>query len=400
MTISVSNHVGAKHPALAAANLTTSNRASVSRAASVAVAAKLNQNKQQTERRNEAAWPFEMMANDLASRLGHDIADAHLERLFSKQVVGGSSPPPGRDPFCRRPARVAYQGSRGSYCQEVAARAFPSSAAAATLLPCFLMEDAFTALEDLTADCAVVPFENSLDGPIDRNLDLLLRHPSVRILAELVLPVNHCLLSLSGASKSALRRVVSHPQVLSHCRRSLEALDLKVDEVTSTADAALFVAENQVADTAVIGSRIAAREFGLRVLDPNFQDLQVAGNFNRFFQLGLSTAAETAYSAPGKKKTTLAFALDGGPSDLFSAMWIFERHGVRVARVDHRPNRERPLRIVDVAGEKVAYLDYVFVMDVEGSASDAAVEAAIARLTEIATFTRVLGSYSCTGHSR
>ncbi|XP_074577396.1 arogenate dehydratase/prephenate dehydratase 6, chloroplastic-like [Curcuma longa] len=398
MTIAVSNHVGAEHPALAAANLSISNRASVSIATSIPVAARLNRNKQQRERRNEGAWPFEM-ANNHASRLVHDIAVAHLERLFTKQAVGGSSPPPIGDPFGRLPARVAYQGSRGSYCQEVAARAFPSSSAAATLLPCFHMEDAFAALEDLSADRAVVPFENSLDGPIDRNLDLLLRHPSVRILAELVLPVNHCLLSLPGAPISALRRVVSHPQVLSHCRRSLEALDLEVDEVANTADAALFVAENRVADTAVIGSRIAAREFGLRVLNPNFQDRQVGGNFNRFFQLGLSTAAETASLAPAKKKTTLAFALEGGPSDLFSAMWIFERHGVRVARVDHRPNSERPLRIVDGAGGKVAYFDYVFVMDVEGSASDAAVEAAIARLTEISAFTRVLGSYSCTCHS-
>ncbi|KAG6495141.1 arogenate dehydratase/prephenate dehydratase 6, chloroplastic-like [Zingiber officinale] len=397
MALPISHHIGAEHPSLAGAvKFTVGSRASVSAGRSAPVAAKLNHNKQQ-RRKNEVASPFEM-ADDIASRLGHDITVAHLERLFSKQAAGGSSPPPDGDPFGRLPARVAYQGPPGSYCQEAAARAFPSSAAA-TLLPCFQMEDAFAALEDLSADRAVIPAENSLDGPIDRNLDLLLRHPGVRILGELVLPVNHCLLSLPGAPKSALRRVVSHPQALSHCRRSLEVLNLEVNEVASAADAARFVAENRVTDTAVIGSRIAACEFGLRVLDPNFQDRQLGGNFNRFLNLGLSSAA-TASSATAEHKTTLAFALHGGPSDLFSAMWIFESHGVRVARVDHRPNRKRPLRIVDRAGGKVAYLDYVFVMDVEGSTSDAAVKAAIARLTEIAAFARVLGSYTSTCHSR
>ncbi|KAG6495010.1 hypothetical protein ZIOFF_042800 [Zingiber officinale] len=64
-------------------------------------------------------------------------------------------------------------------------------------------------------------------------------------------------LLLPRRPKSALRRVVGHTQALSHCRRSLEALNLEVDEVASAADAARFVAENRVADTAVIGSRIA-----------------------------------------------------------------------------------------------------------------------------------------------
>ncbi|WOL09589.1 hypothetical protein Cni_G18342 [Canna indica] len=340
-------------------------------------------------------------ADDMASRLGHDIAVANLERLFRQQSAGGNRPP-GDGGSSRRPVRVAYQGSLGSYCQEAAARVFPSQACEA--FPCAHMEEAFVLLEDHSADRAVVPAENSLDGPIDRNLDLLLRHPGVRIMGELVLPVNHCLLSLPGAPRSGLRRVISHPQALSHCRRSLEALDLEVDEVSSAADAARFVAENRVADTAVIGSRIASREFGLRVLKPNFQDHQVGGNFNRFLQLGLDAGGgQGISSASSAHKTTVAFTLDGGATDLFRAMSIFESRGVNVLRVDHRPNRAKPLRVVDRAGEglgKVTYLDYVFVLDVEGSASDPGVEAAIACLKEQATFARVLGSYACTCHAR
>ncbi|XP_008811651.1 arogenate dehydratase/prephenate dehydratase 6, chloroplastic-like [Phoenix dactylifera] len=340
----------------------------------------------------------------MASKLGLEITITDLERLF-RQAPGGHPPPPAAadaDQGGRPPVRVAYQGGRGSYCQEAAAKAFPpSSSWKQLIIPCSEMEEAFAALEDGAADRAVVPAENSVDGPVPRNLDLLLRHPRVCIVGELVLPVNHCLLSLPHAPRSALRRVVSHPQAISHCRDRLRALHLRVEEVASAADAARFVAENRIADTAVIGSQIAAHEFGLRILENNLQDL--ASNFNRFLQLGLTGSTGAVVVEPNldnnnnNHKTTVAFSLERGVSDLFRAMWIFESRGVRVTRVDHRPNRSSPVRVEerDEAGE-IARFDYVFVLDLEGTASDPNVEAALAGLKEIAGFARVLGSYRCT----
>lgn len=337
----------------------------------------------------------------MASRLGLEIAIADLERLFR----GDPPPPPttGDDHGRRRPpVRVACQGARGSYCQEAAAKAFPSSSLqqlSPLIIPCSQMEEAFAALEDGAADRAVVPAENSVDGPIPRNLDLLLRHPRVRIVGELVLPVNHCLLSLPHAPRSALRRVVSHPQALSHCQDRLRALHLRIEEVASAADAARFVAENRIVDTAVIGSQIAAREFGLRILENNLQDL--CGNFNRFLQLGLAGSTGAVVAEPNhgdhNNKTTVAFSLERGVSDLFRAMWIFESRGVRITRVDHRPNRSNPVRVEQREGAgEIALFDYVFVLDLEGTAWDPKVEAALASLREIAGFARVLGSYACT----
>lgn len=357
-------------------------------------------------------------AEEIANRFGLDVAIADLERLFSSSpsssassssiATGGGPHPPfveGPPQWRRRPpVRVAYQGVRGSYCQEAAARAFSSFSGGVDAFPCSDgMEGAFAALELGDADRAVVPMENSLDGPIPRNLDLLLRHsPAVRIVGEIVLPVNHCLLSLPG-SASRIRRVVSHPQALSHCRERLEAMGLdEVDEVNDAAAAARYVAENRIGDTAVIGSEMAAREFGLAVVRSNFQDRP--GNYNRFLQLGLAeAAAPPAASAPVGWKTTVAFSLEKGPSDLFQAMFAFESRGVAVDRVEHRPNRSNPIRLVaaegkagagDVVGSRVSYFDYVFILDVVGSESDPRVNAAIARLGEIAGFVRVLGSYA------
>ncbi|XP_020590834.1 arogenate dehydratase/prephenate dehydratase 2, chloroplastic-like [Phalaenopsis equestris] len=325
-------------------------------------------------------------AEVLASRLGLDIAIAGLERLF---LQPGADPPDfGRSDGRRRPIRVAYQGVRGSYCHEAATASFPDVDAFPSG---FRMEDAFSALESGSADRAVVPAENSVDGPIDRNLDLLLRHPAVRITGEFIVPVNHCLLAAPGVAFTDLRRIVSHPQALGHCERRLRSLDLEIEEVADAAEAARAVAEDRICDTAVIGSRIAAKEFGLWIMEQSFHDEEC--NFNCFLQLGV--AAGNPYCGENRK-TKVAFSLEKGVSGLFRALWLFESRGVRVRKVDHRPNRANPVRLVNrEGGGEVVQMDYVFVVDVDGSESDPSVAAAIAGLEEISGFVRVLGSYGC-----
>lgn len=329
-------------------------------------------------------------AEVLASRLGLDIAVAELERIF---LQPGADPPDfRRSGDRRRPIRVAYQGVRGSYCHEAATASFPSSAAVEAFPSGFRMEDAFSALESGSADRAIIPAENSVDGPIDRNFDLLLRHPAVQITGELVVPVNHCLLAAPGVKISDLRRIVSHPQALGHCEQRLRSLDLEVVEVADAAEAAQAVAEDRIRDTAVIGSRIAAKEFGLRVMEQSFHD--EGGNYNRFLQLGMGVG--TPYYGENRK-TTVAFSLEKGVSGLFQALWVFESRGIRVTKVDHRPNKANPVRLVNRTGYgKVVQMDYVFVVDVDGSESDPSVAAAIGGLEEISGFVRVLGSYACT----
>ncbi|KAG0470615.1 hypothetical protein HPP92_017315 [Vanilla planifolia] len=354
----------------------------------VRIWANIKQTRKEKDEKRTFCSPM-LTAEVLASRLGLEMAVADLERLF---LHPGANLPGISGAGGRRPVRVAYQGVPGSYCHEAAAVFFPSSAAPIEAFPSGIwMEDVFSALEDGSADRAVVPAENSLDGPIDRNIDLLLRHPAVRIVGEVVVPVNHCLLAASGVEIADLRHVVSHPQALVHCNGRIRSLDLTIEEVADAAEAARAVAEHRIRDTAVIGSRMAAREFGLRVLEPYFQD--EAGNYNRFLQLAVGPLPETSHN----RKSTVAFSLEKGVSGLSEAMWAFESRGVPVIRVDHRPNKSDPIRFVDRAGfGKVARMDYVFVVDVEGSETDPGVVAAIARLEEIAGFARVLGSYSCT----
>ncbi|XP_058084012.1 arogenate dehydratase/prephenate dehydratase 1, chloroplastic-like [Magnolia sinica] len=322
----------------------------------------------------------------IPSSFGLDMTVLELERLFKEargnshllpQLSGPSHPSPIPSFSGRPPVRVAYQGVPGSYCQEAAIKAFSSIC---TALPCNHMEDAFQALEDKTAHRAIIPIENSIDGPIYRNFDLLLRHQGVRIVRELILPVNHCLLAVPGASTSSLKRIVSHPQALSHCKSKLKSLPhLEIEEVPNAADAARYVSENHIADTAVIGSKIAGREFGLQILEQNFQDGNGNGNFNRFLQLGLEPFPEPQGTEKSRAwKTSIAFSLENGASDLFRALWLFESRNITVTRVEHRPNRLNPVRVVKEETGDVRYMDYIFILDLEGNLWDSSLRKRVA----------------------
>ncbi|KAF6171221.1 hypothetical protein GIB67_001936 [Kingdonia uniflora] len=314
-----------------------------------------------------------------------------LERMFREEKYGSGDNPSPSTGFSGSPVRVAYQGVRGSYCQEAATKAFASSSNA---IPCTRMEDAFEALEDKSAHRAIIAVENSIDGTIDRNLDLLLRHKDVSIIGELIIPVNHCLLAHPGASRAQIKRIVSHPQALDHCKTRLQLLDIEIVEVANAADAAQFLSENCVTDTAVIGSKIAAKEFGLQVLHENFQD--PVPNCNRFLQLGFrpSMPVNTTFCS-GEWKTTVAFTLNNGVSDLFRALSLFENRNVTVTKVEQRPNRSNPIRVMKNKTRDTGCFDYVFIVDLNGNVSDSGITSSLARLEEISGFLRVLGSYTC-----
>nr|APA32587.1 arogenate dehydratase [Pinus pinaster] len=298
--------------------------------------------------------------------------------------------------FEGKPVKVAYQGVRGSYCQEAAIRAFQRCDA----LPCEgEMESAFEALESDAADRAVLPVENSLDGVIGRNYDLMLRHPDLHVVGEVLLRINHCLLAVRGAEKRrTLKRVISHPQALAHCQRCLGALGVEVEAVDNAASAARFVAENRIDDTAVIGSAVAGREYGLEVVEEEMQD--DSSNATRFLILTKKNPNNNSSAVSGLK-TTVAFSLKEGTTDLCKALSIFAARDIKVTKIESRPQRENPLRMVRNEEQErkssKCYFEYVFFVDLEAPVADdhpGRVQMALDSLRQIAGFVRVIGNYS------
>lgn len=282
--------------------------------------------------------------------------------------------------------RVAYQGVPGAYSEAAAGKAYPNCEA----IPCDQFEVAFQAVELWIADRAVLPVENSLGGSIHRNYDLLLRH-RLHIVGEVQLPVHHCLLALPGVRKEYLTRVISHPQALSQCELTLTKLGLNVirEAVDDTAGAAEFVAANNLRDTAAIASARAADLYGLQILADGIQD--DSSNVTRFVML----AREPIIPRTDRPfKTSIVFAHDKGTSVLFKVLSAFAFRNISLTKIESRPHRNRPIRLVDDANVGTAkHFEYMFYVDFEASMAEVRAQNALAEVQEFTSFLRVLGSY-------
>eukprot|EP01018_Ginkgo_biloba_P008560 Gb_00108 [translate_table: standard] len=282
--------------------------------------------------------------------------------------------------------RVAYQGVPGAYSEAAASKAYPDCEA----IPCDQFEAAFQAVELWVADRAVLPVENSLGGSIHRNYDLLLRH-RLHIVGEVQFPVHHCLMALPGTRKEDLRRVISHPQALSQCEHTLSKLGLKVtrEAVDDTAGAAQYVADNYIRDTAAIASAKAADIYGLNIIADGIQD--DTSNVTRFVML----AREPIIPRIDRPfKTSIVFAHDEGTGTLFKLLSAFAFRDISLTKIESRPQRNRPLRVVDDTNLGTAkYFEYLFYIDFEASMADPRAQNALAELQEFTNFLRVLGSY-------
>ncbi|KAI5073849.1 hypothetical protein GOP47_0011862 [Adiantum capillus-veneris] len=282
--------------------------------------------------------------------------------------------------------RVAYQGVPGAYSEAAAGKAYPNCEP----VPCDQFEAAFQAVELWLADRAVLPVENSLGGSIHRNYDLLLRH-RLHIVGEVQLPVHHCLLAMPGVSKAELKRVISHPQALAQCEHTLTRLGLNVarEAVDDTAGAAQFIAENNIHDTAAIASSRAADIYGMNILAEGIQD--DSGNVTRFVML----AREPIIPRVDRPfKTSIVFANEEATGSLFKILAAFAFRDINLTKIESRPQRKKPLRIVDDTNNgKAKYFEYLFYIDFEASMADPRAQNALAELQEFTSFLRVLGSY-------
>ncbi|KAL9260670.1 Arogenate dehydratase/prephenate dehydratase 1, chloroplastic-like protein [Drosera capensis] len=280
--------------------------------------------------------------------------------------------------------RVAFKGLPGAYGEDAALKAYPHC----TSVPCDEFEEAFKAVELWLADKAVLPIENSLGGSIHRNYDLLLRH-TLHIVGEVQLPVELCLMALPGVQLDDLKRVLSHPQALADCDRLLSKLGVARENVDDVASAAQFVPSNGLKDAGVIATSRTSRIYGLHILAEGVQDNP--DSVTRFLVLARNPVMPRADKA---FKTSIVFALEEGSGVLFKALAVFALREINLTKIESRPQRKRPLRLVDDSDNgSFKYFDYLFYIDFEASMAEPRAQNALAHVQDFATFLRVLGCY-------
>jgi chorismate mutase/prephenate dehydratase len=228
----------------------------------------------------------------------------------------------------------------------------------------------FDELEKDRISFGVIPFENSLEGPVKMTQDRMIATP-LKIRAEVFLRVSHCLMSCGRTSH--IRRVYSHPQALSQCREWLDRNLPNAESVASdsTAGAALQVRKDKKG--AAIGSLLAAKTYGLPVLAEGIEDRPI--NITRFVIMGKEGTRRT-----GRDKTSILFGTRHLPGALHGTLGPFARAGINLLRIESYPIRDR-------------VWEYLFFVDFGGHLEEPKVRNCLRKVEEKTVFLKVLGSY-------
>ena len=262
---------------------------------------------------------------------------------------------------------VSYLGPEATFTHQAAIRRFGSSlhySAQRTIA------DVFAEVSKNRADYGVVPVENSTEGVVTHTLDMFV-DSDLKIVAQIVLPVQQCLLSNSPRKKIA--KLFTHPQSLAQCRRWIQdnLPQAEIIETSSNARSAEFAARQR--NTAAIAGILAAEKYGLSVLEHDIQDN--SANATRFLVLGRQCSPPT-----GNDRTSLMVSMSDKVGALHHALAAFRRYRINLTKIESRPSKRRAW-------------EYFFFIDCDGHREDRRVSKAISLLEQECSFVKVLGSY-------
>ena len=235
-------------------------------------------------------------------------------------------------------APILYLGPQGTHSHEAALLRFGPKA---KLIPCLSHYEIFSRLgaaRGRVRPLAVVPVENSSEGPVTQTLDQLAAHPGVGIRDSFSLPVRQHLLAPAGVRLADIRRVYSHPQALGQCRGTLARLLPRADLVADSSTAAAAERAAREIGAAAVASAAAADLHRLAILRKNVQDGEE--NVTRFFTLAVG---RVPVPKPAKGLRSLVHLVIGNrPGALLHVLAPFDAAEINLTFIQSRPLPGRP----------------------------------------------------------
>lgn len=290
--------------------------------------------------------------------------------MLQERGMGQSLPFDVVDELPMDKIRVVYQGVQGAYSNAATVKFFGDK------VDCYYVrqwDDAMKAVAYGTADYAVLPIENSKAGQVGDVYDLLVAYDNT-IVGECYLPVSHCLLGLPGASKEEIKTVYSHAQALMQCKGYLSNYpDWVRIEKDNTAASAKMLLELQDKTKAAIASEMAAKLYGLEILDHTINDQK--NNTTRFIIVSKSKIYRRTAN-----KISLCFELRHESGSLYHILSHFIFNRVNMTKIESRPIADRTW-------------EYRFFVDIEGNLEDVGVKNALFGIEQEALRLKILGNY-------
>jgi prephenate dehydratase len=263
---------------------------------------------------------------------------------------------------------IAFQGAPGANSHRAASEVMPHGLP----LPCFSFEDALDAVREGHAGCAIIPIENSQHGRV-ADIHFLLPESGLSIVGEHFVDIHA---SLMGLGKGPFTSAYSHPQALGQSRHYLRARGIVPMSYADTAGAAAYVAELGDPAIAALAPRIAAKLYGLDVVEDNVED--APDNTTRFVRLARKPLDPATIT--GQAITTFIFEVRNIPAALYKALGGFATNGINMTKLESYQ-------------QGASFSATMFFCDVVGKPGDQALDLALEELAFFANNLRILGTY-------
>jgi prephenate dehydratase len=266
---------------------------------------------------------------------------------------------------------TAFLGPEGTFSHRAALDLAPSG------LALDAMETAEEVLEAVDAGevaAGVIALENSLEGPITTNLDVLLHDTrAVLIAAERILPVSFSAYRRAG-DEGPPRLVRSHAAGLAQCTHWIRGRRLATEASASTMGAVTDLAAGGAPGTVAIGPAGSGEPLGLVLVEAGIENHPAS---TRFILL-----AERCPGPTGDDRTAFAVTPERDePGSLLRILQEFSLRGINLAVIVSRPTREDLGR-------------YIFYVECEGHLTDPLVREATAALMRGHRSVRILGTFA------
>ena len=257
--------------------------------------------------------------------------------------------------------QVSYLGPEGTYTEEAAQFWFHNGE---VLNPKVTVNDAIMDVLSGSADFAVIPQENTLGGAVVNYVDALIAAEDVFVVGEVVLPISQTLMGVPGAALEDITTVCSHAQGLTQSAawRAEHLPQAETVEMSSTAAAASYVAEQGDTSIAAVAAPGAAPLYGLEVLAENVQITDA--NKTRFYVL-----SNQALETEGLKRAVFVTTCEGSRID--DVIVALHDAGLETVSLHDRPE-----------GSRLGRYHYVIEVECEEGITDAQI-AAVSALEEV-----------------
>lgn len=291
-------------------------------------------------------------------------------QMLTKKGALGRLPFIGVDELDVEDARVVFQGTDGAYSQAAMHKYFGKDINSFHVQT---FREAMEAIEEGSADFAVLPIENSSAGVVNAVYDLLVEFENY-IVGEVVLPIDHALVGTEGTTLESIKRVYSHPQALMQSSKYLDDnSDWQQIGVANTAVAAKKILEENDSAQAAICSEHAAEIYGLKILDRHINHND--NNSTRFI-----IVTNQKIFLKDANKISICFEVAHESGSLYHLLSHFIYNNLNMTKIESRP----------IEGKT---WEYRFFVDFEGNMGQGAVKNAIRGLREESKSLKILGNY-------